>query len=99
MYLLQGQTKERAFLGNMDQQLQDNAGIVLPEPVSGKQSVGPLQYEIDLSVTDYCCNNYLYTGIGLSIWFCYTWLDALILKTVSSILTGFIKMKSSVIEY
>ncbi|XP_029998094.1 adhesion G protein-coupled receptor E2-like, partial [Sphaeramia orbicularis] len=28
----EGQTKERAFLGNMDQQLLDNEGIVLPEP-------------------------------------------------------------------
>ncbi|XP_068575185.1 fibrillin-1-like [Cebidichthys violaceus] len=27
----EGQTKERAFLGNMDQQLKDNEGIVLPE--------------------------------------------------------------------
>ncbi|XP_044036388.1 adhesion G protein-coupled receptor E1-like [Siniperca chuatsi] len=27
----EGQTKERAFLGNMDQQLKDNAGIILPE--------------------------------------------------------------------
>ncbi|KAG7243656.1 hypothetical protein INR49_011213 [Caranx melampygus] len=27
-----GQTKERAFLGNMDQQLKDNEGLVLPEP-------------------------------------------------------------------
>ncbi len=43
--LLQGQTKERAFLGNMDKQLKDNAGIILPEPVSRKQRVvgGPLQ--------------------------------------------------------
>uniref|UniRef100_A0A3B4X5N5 Adhesion G protein-coupled receptor E2-like n=1 Tax=Seriola lalandi dorsalis TaxID=1841481 RepID=A0A3B4X5N5_SERLL len=28
----EGQTKERAFLGNMDQQLIENEGIVLPEP-------------------------------------------------------------------
>ncbi|XP_078140638.1 uncharacterized protein LOC139914272 [Centroberyx gerrardi] len=27
----EGQTKERAFLGNMDQQLKDNTGITLPE--------------------------------------------------------------------
>uniref|UniRef100_A0A3B4T487 Uncharacterized protein n=1 Tax=Seriola dumerili TaxID=41447 RepID=A0A3B4T487_SERDU len=32
-----GDTKERAFLGNMDQQLKDNEGIVLPEPVSAQQ--------------------------------------------------------------
>lgn len=38
LYLLQGQTKERAFLGNMDQQLKDNEGLVLPEPVSSKQN-------------------------------------------------------------
>ncbi|XP_051244900.1 adhesion G protein-coupled receptor E1-like [Dicentrarchus labrax] len=28
----EGQTKERAFLGNMNQQLKDNTGIILPEP-------------------------------------------------------------------
>ncbi|XP_070703561.1 adhesion G protein-coupled receptor E1-like [Pempheris klunzingeri] len=28
----EGQTKERAFLGDMDQQLKDNEGIILPEP-------------------------------------------------------------------
>ena len=32
-HLLQGQTKERAFLGNMDQQLKNNTGVVLPEAV------------------------------------------------------------------
>ncbi|AWP18782.1 putative EGF-like module-containing mucin-like hormone receptor-like 1 [Scophthalmus maximus] len=54
-----GQTKERAFLGNMDQQLKDNAGIVLPGPtvensfsasmeVSG---VGPRARSIKVSST------------------------------------------------
>ncbi len=37
VYFLQGQTKERAFLGNMDEQLKNNTGIILPEPVSRKQ--------------------------------------------------------------
>ena len=32
--LFQGQTKERAFLGNIAQQLKDNAGVILSEAVS-----------------------------------------------------------------
>uniref|UniRef100_UPI0037E76424 adhesion G protein-coupled receptor E1-like n=1 Tax=Semicossyphus pulcher TaxID=241346 RepID=UPI0037E76424 len=29
---IEGQTKERAFLGNMDKQLKENEGVILPEP-------------------------------------------------------------------
>ena len=32
--LFQGKTKERAFLGNIAQQLKDNAGVILSEAVS-----------------------------------------------------------------
>ena len=32
--LFQGQTKERAFLGNIAQQLKNNAGVILSEAVS-----------------------------------------------------------------
>lgn len=39
LYLLQGQTKERAFLGHMDQQLKENKGMVLPDAVSRQQRV------------------------------------------------------------
>ncbi|KAI3359974.1 hypothetical protein L3Q82_014304 [Scortum barcoo] len=47
----EGQTKERAFLGNMDQQLKDNAGLILPELVSTKQSFS----KKPLKMTSHAC--------------------------------------------
>ncbi|XP_072225679.1 adhesion G protein-coupled receptor E1-like [Leuresthes tenuis] len=43
----EGQTKERAFLGNMDKELKENKGIILPEPISS--GVGPRAGSIKLS--------------------------------------------------
>nr|XP_046271820.1 adhesion G protein-coupled receptor E1-like [Scatophagus argus] len=53
----EGQTKERAFLGHMEQQLKDNAGIILPEPTVANSfsasmevsGVGPLTSSVRVS--------------------------------------------------
>ncbi|XP_062295290.1 adhesion G protein-coupled receptor E1-like [Scomber scombrus] len=53
----EGQTKERAFLGNMDQQLKNNTGVVLPEAIVANSfsasmevsGVGPVARSIRVS--------------------------------------------------